>query len=197
MLENLDRRGGADKLQFRTHRADRSIEGRTLQAVADARGLEPVDVAIDLLKAGGAGVVSFNMNQQDVDLFMRQPWTMTSSDGGIVPMGEGVPHPRYYGTFPRKIRQYVIERGVIDLSSAIHSMTGMSAAVFRLPDHGQIRAGAVADVVVFNLETLTDKATFSDPHQLCEGMVYVLVNGQLAIDGGTFTGEMVGRVLTR
>jgi N-acyl-D-amino-acid deacylase len=197
MLENFERRGGADKLQFRTHAADRSIEGRTLQAVADERGMEPVDVALALLKAGGAGVVSFNMNQEDVDLFMRQPWTMTSSDGGIVPMGEGVPHPRYYGSFPRKIRQYVIERGVIDLGAAIHSMTGMSAAVFRLPDRGQIRAGTVADVVVFDLETLTDKATFSDPHQLCEGMVFVLVNGRLAIDRGAFTGEKAGRVLAR
>jgi N-acyl-D-aspartate/D-glutamate deacylase len=117
MLENLDRRGGADKLQFRSA-PDHSIEGRTLQAVADDRAMEPVDLAIELLKAGGAGVVSFNMHQEDVDLLMVQPWTMTSSDGGLVPMNQGVPHPRYYGTFPRKIKQYVLERGVVDLGTA-------------------------------------------------------------------------------
>ncbi len=109
MLENLDRRGGAARLQFRFHEADHSIEGRTLQAVADERGMEPVDLALGLLAAGGAGLVSFNMTDADVSLLMRQPWTMTSSDGGLVPMGRGVPHPRYYGSFPRKIRRYVMD----------------------------------------------------------------------------------------
>jgi len=196
MLENLDRRGGADKLQFRSA-PDHSIEGRTLQAVADDRGMEPVDLAIELLKVGGAGVVSFNMHQDDVDLLMAQPWTMTSSDGGLVPMDQGVPHPRYYGTFPRKIRQYVLERGIIDLGTAIRSMTSTSAAVFRIPDRGLIRPGTIADIVVFDLETIEDKATYSDPHQLSEGMVYVMVNGELAIDGGAFTSVMAGRVLLK
>ncbi|MEE8573617.1 MAG: D-aminoacylase [Gemmatimonadota bacterium] len=196
MLENLDRRGGADKIQFRSA-ADHSIEGRTLQTVADERGVEPVDLALQLLETGGAGVVSFNMHQEDVDLLMAQPWTMTSSDGGLVPMNQGVPHPRYYGTFPRKIREYVLERGVMDLGAAIRSMTAMSAAVFRIPDRGLIRPGTVADIVVFDLETITDKATYTDPHQLSEGMVYVMVNGELAIDGGEFTGVMAGRVLQR
>jgi N-acyl-D-aspartate/D-glutamate deacylase len=197
MLENLDRRGGADKLQFRYHDADHSIEGRTLQAVADERGMEPVDLAIELLQAGGAGLVSFNMHPKDVELLMRQPWTMASSDGGLVSMGSGVPHPRYYGAFPRKIRRYVVEKRVVDLAFAVRSMTTLSATVFRLHERGAIRPGAVADVVVFDLEQLTDRATYTDPHHLCEGMVYVLVNGTPAIDGGTFTGVMPGRVLQR
>jgi N-acyl-D-amino-acid deacylase len=136
------------------------------------------------------------MHQEDVDRFMAQPWTMTSSDGGLVPMNQGVPHPRYYGTFPRKIRLYVLERGVLDLGNAIRSMTGTSAAVFRVPERGLVRAGGAADLVVFDLEALTDRATYAEPHQLSEGMVYVLVNGQVAIDNREFTGVTAGRVLS-
>jgi len=112
-------------------------------------------------------------------------------------MDQGVPHPRYYGTFPRKIRLYVLERGVVDLGTVIRSMTSTSAAVFRIPDRGLIRPGTIADIVVFDLETIEDKATYSAPHQLSEGMVYVMVNGELAIDGGAFTSVMAGRVLLK
>jgi N-acyl-D-aspartate/D-glutamate deacylase len=197
MLENLDRRGGAARLQFRRHAADPSIEGRTLQAVAEERGMHPVDAAMDIVKAGGAGVVSFNMNAADVETLMCQPWTITASDGDLVPMDEGVPHPRSYGTFPRKIRRFVLEQGVVDLATAVRSMTALPAAVFRMADRGVVRAGAAADLVVFDLERLTDRATYRQPHQLAEGMVYVMVNGRLAIDGGESTGAMAGRVLDR
>lgn len=197
MLENLARRGGAARLSFRYHRADPSIEGRTLQEVAEERGLEPVALAIELLKAGGAGFVSYNMKSEDVELFMRQPWTMTCSDGDVERMGVGKPHPRSYGTFPRKIRVYVLERGVIDLAMAIRSMTGLSATVFRLDDRGYLRPGAAADIVIFGLERLRDTATYDDPHRLAEGMVHVLVNGQLAIESGQPTGDLNGRVLSR
>ena len=112
-------------------------------------------------------------------------------------MGRGVPHPRWYGTFPRKIRKYVLEDGVIDLATAIRSMTSLSAGVMRLTDRGMLRPGAVADIVVFDLERLRDKATYTKPHQLSEGMVYVMVNGRLAVDEGEFTDVMSGRVLKR
>ncbi len=197
MLENLDRRGGAATLQFRRHEADPSIEGRTLQDVADERGMAPVDLAIDLLTAGGAGVVSFNMKESDVETLMVQPWTMTSSDGDLVPFGEGVPHPRSYGTFPRKIRRYVLEREVVDLGTAIRSMTALPATVFRVTGRGVIRPGAFADIVVFDLERLRDRATYQKPHQLAEGVVFVFVNGRLAVDGGSFTRSMGGRVLRK
>jgi N-acyl-D-aspartate/D-glutamate deacylase len=197
MLENLDRRGGADRLQFQRNRADPSIEGRTLGEVARERHKDPVELAIEILKAGGASVVSFNMSETDIEVLMKQPWTMTCSDGDLTPMGEGVPHPRSYGSFPRKIRRYAIERGVIDLATAIRSMTSLPATVFRLADRGTIRAGAYADLVVFDLATVRDRATYREPHQLAEGMVYVLVNGGLAIDHGRFTGGWHGRVLQR
>jgi N-acyl-D-aspartate/D-glutamate deacylase len=195
IIANLDRRGGASRLQFQRHATDHAIEGRTLQDVADERGLHPSDQAMELLQTGGAGLVSFNMHDDDIATLMQQPWTMTCSDGSITQMGEGVPHPRWYGTFPRKIRKYVIEEGVIDLPTAIRSMTSLSAAVMGLPDRGLLVPGAVADIVVFDFERVRDKATYTDPHQLSEGMVYVLVNGEFAVDEGEFTDVMSGTVL--
>jgi N-acyl-D-aspartate/D-glutamate deacylase len=137
------------------------------------------------------------MHDEDVERLMRQPWMMTASDGDLVPMGEGVPHPRSYGTFPRKIREYVVERGVVDLATAIRGMTSLPATVFRIPDRGILRAGAIADVVVFDLARVNDPATFSDPHRLGEGMVHVLVNGHPALSGGSFSPTLHGRVLAR
>jgi len=195
IIVNLDRRGGASRLQFQRHATDHTIEGRTLQDVADERGLHPADMAMELLATGGAGLVSFNMHDDDIALLMQQPWTMTCSDGSITHMGNGVPHPRWYGTFPRKIRKYVIEEGVIDLPTAIRSMTSLSAAVMGLPDRGLLEPGKVADVVVFDLERVTDRATYTDPHQLSEGMVHVIVNGEFAVDNGEFADGMSGRVL--
>ena len=159
MWENLDRRGGADRLQIRRFEPDPSLEGKTLQRVAQAAGVDPIEMAARLLKRGGASFVSFNMNPRDVETLMRQPWTMTSTDGDLVPMGEGVPHPRGYGTYPRKLRLYVQEKGVIDLAQAVRSMTSLPAAVFRVRDRGEIRAGAFADLVVFDLEQVRDLAT--------------------------------------
>jgi N-acyl-D-aspartate/D-glutamate deacylase len=197
MRENLERRGGADRLQFQRYTPDPSIEGKTLQQVASARQQDPIEAAIALATKGDAGVTSFNMDEKDIATFMRQPWTMTCSDGDLVPMGQGVPHPRAYGTFPRKIRKYVVEDRVLSLDAAIHSMTGLPAAVFHVTDRGAIRPGAFADVVVFDLAKVRDKATYTNPHQLSEGMVYVLVNGKTAVDGGKVTDLRGGRVLRR
>ncbi len=197
MEANLARRGGADRIQFRTFDPDPSIEGQTLAEVAQARGDDPLVTALDLIVQENPGIVSFNMNQKDVRRFMRQPWTMTCSDGGLVAMGEGVPHPRNYGAFPRKLRRYVMEEGVVELGFAIRSMTHLSASVMGIQDRGQLRAGAYADVVVFDPERLRDTAEFQDPHRLAEGVEHVLVNGQFAVQGGAFTGDRPGRVLHR
>jgi N-acyl-D-aspartate/D-glutamate deacylase len=197
IVENLDRRGGAERIQFRRHRADPSIEGRTLAAVAVEKGLEPADAVFALLQAGGASVVSFNMLDADVEHLMRRPWVMTASDGELVPFGEGVPHPRAYGTFPRKLGHYTRDRGTVDLAMAVRSMTSLPATVFRVPERGVLRAGAVADIVVFDLERIHDPADFREPHQLAEGMVHVLVAGKPAIEDGRLTGGLHGTVLSR
>jgi len=197
MAENLVRRGGADRIQFRRFTPDPSIEGRLLSDLAAERGIHPLDLAIELLVLGGPGIVSFNMHEKDIETFMVQPWTMTSSDGDLVPWGEGVPHPRSYGSFPRKIREYVLEREVIDLPFAIRSMTSLPAQVYRIPDRGLLQEGMAADVVVFDLGKTRERGTFTDPHQLAEGMVHVFVNGEAAIQEGEFTGILAGKVLRK
>ncbi len=195
MAENLDRRGGAERIQFRRHAPDPSIEGRTLAEVARARGLDPVRAAIRLLEEGSPGIVSFNMDARDIAELMRRPWNMTSSDAEFPVWEVGVPHPRAYGSFARKIRLYVVEEGVISLEEAIRSMTSLTASVHRMGDRRMVRPGGVADLVVFDLEQVRDLATFTAPHQLSEGMVHVLVNGEFAIRDGAFTGVLAGQVL--
>lgn len=195
MAENLERRGGTDRIQFRRHEPDPDIEGRTLEEVARERNQHPLDTALDLLEEGSPSIVSFNMLEDDVRALMVRPWTMTASDGGLVPLGEGVPHPRNYGAFSRKIRRYVVEEGVVDLAAAVRSMTSLPAGVFGVPDRGLLREGAHADVVVFDLDRVRDRGTFTEPHQLSEGMVHVFVNGQAAVRNGRFTDALAGRVL--
>ena len=196
MVENLARRGGADRIQFTG--GGEGIEGRTLQDLADEQGVDPVDVGIELLTSGGGGgIISFNMHTDDLHAFMVQPWTMTASDGGLPQFGAGVPHPRAYGTFPRKIRKYVLDDAVVSLEQAIRSMTSLPATSFRIRDRGALRFGAYADIVVFDLDRITDRATFTDPHQYSEGVVHVLVNGRLALRDGEMTGSMSGEVLRR
>ena len=112
-------------------------------------------------------------------------------------MGVGKPHPRSYGTFPRKLRRYVREEGLLDLEAAIRSMTGLTAGVFGIEDRGVIRPGAFADLAVLDLELLRDTATYEDPHRLAQGVVHVLVNGRIAVESERPTGERAGRVLSR
>ena len=159
--------------------------------------MDPVNLSIEFFRTRAPTIVSFNMHERDVQTFMAKPWTMTSSDGCLVPFGEGVPHPRCYGTFPRKIRHYVLEEGVVDLAFAIRSMTSLPALVYRIPDRGLIQEGMAADVVVFDLERVRDPATFTAPHQLAEGMVHVFVNGEAAMRDGEFTGALAGKVLRK
>ncbi len=197
MLENIERRAGAAKIMISRHRADPALEGRRLDEIARAQVLEPVDAAIGIIRAGGASIVTFVMGEEDIRRFMVQPWTMTCSDGDLVELGDGVPHPRAFGAFPRKLRRYVVEEKVLTLERAIHSMTGMPATVFRLPERGVLRVGAMADVAVFDLAAVRDVATYEDPHHHSEGMKVIIVNGRVALEGGKVTGERAGRVLVK
>jgi N-acyl-D-aspartate/D-glutamate deacylase len=197
MVEGLARRGGADRIQFRRYQPDPSIEGRLLSELAEERGQDPIETAADLIRGGSVSIVSYNMSDDDVETLMAQPWTMTASDGDLVPWMEGVPHPRSYGTFPRKIRLYVKEKGVLPLSDAVRTMTALPAEVYGMPDRGVLRAGAAADVVVFDLDRVRDLAEYTDPHQLAQGMVWVFVNGEAAVADGQPTGALAGRVLRK
>ena len=196
MVENLARRGGADRIQFRRFRPDPSIEGRLLSDLAEERGMDPLDVATELLRQGGASIVSFNMSDDDVRTFMVQDWTMTSSDGDLPELGVGVPHPRSYGAFARKIAHYVFQEGVVSLEAAVRSMTALPAEVLGMGDRGTLEAGRVADVVVFSSD-FRDNATFTEPHQLSTGVVHLFVNGRAAIRDSEFTGTLAGQVLRK
>ena len=196
MLVALERRGGAETLLLSRHRADTALEGRYLSDLAEEWDVEPIDAALRLLDAGGAGLVSFNMSEEDIAHIMTREWTMASSDGGLVPAGEGRPHPRFYGAFPRRIARYVREREVLTLAEAVRGMTSLPATVFRMYDRGQIAPGRVADLLVVDIEEFGDAATYENPHALAEGIVHALVAGVFAIDNGETTGALAGQVLT-
>ena len=196
MVENLARRGGADRIQFRRFREDPAIEGRLLSELAVERGADPVELALELIRQGGPSIVSFNMSEEDLLRFMTQEWTMTSSDGDLPSYGVGVPHPRSYGAFARKIGKFVFADGVVSLGAAVRSMTGLPAQVLGMTDRGRIEEGMVADLVVFS-DHFRDLATFTEPHQLSAGVVHLFVAGQAAILDSGFTGTRAGQVLTK
>ena len=170
--------------------------------MANDRGMDAVETALALLVearagGGGTGLTSFNMNDEDIARFMSQPWMMTSSDGSLWVPGEGHPHPRGFGAFPRRIRKYVIEEGVTTLEQAIHAMTALPARVYGIADRGVVEAGAVADIIVVDLDGFRDTAEYNDPHGLAEGVEYSLVNGTFAIDEGRFTDVLAGEALVK
>ena len=195
MEANLKRRGGAESIQIASYAPDRSYEGLRLSAISAQMNLDPIETALALIKESNPQIVSFNMHEDDVARFMKQSWMMTSSDGGLVEMGQGVVHPRNYGSFPRKISKYVKEDRTVDLAFAIRSMTSLPASVFNLHDRGVIKTGQIADITIFDLDRIKDKATFDDPHQLSEGIEHVLIGGKFAVKAGEFQSELVGKVL--
>jgi N-acyl-D-aspartate/D-glutamate deacylase len=189
MADNLRRRGGAASLLV-TGGRDASLRGRTLEEIAAERGVDAIEAALQIVRAGGAGVASFNMNEDDIRTFMQADFVMTGSDGSGG-------HPRLYGTFPRKIRRYVLEEGVIGMARMIQASTSQPAEVFGLTDRGRIAEGLAADIAVFDPQTIRDEATFMEPRRLATGMRWVLVNGVVAVEDGEATHELAGRVLER
>jgi N-acyl-D-amino-acid deacylase len=182
--ENLRRRGGASAIQIAAYRPDPSLEGKTLADIAHNRNVTAERAALELMARGSVSIVSFNMSEDDIRHIMTRPYTMASSDGGLVLPSEGQPHPRDYGAFARRLAVYVRERGVVSLEFAVRSMTSLPASVFGLNDRGWIREEAIADLAIFDPTLVRDRATYTNPHQLAEGMAYVLVNGKVVIDDG-------------
>ena len=119
------------------------------------------------------------MSEEDVKNIMRQPFTMIASDSSVRDFGEGVPHPRGYGNNARVLAKYVREMKIISLEDAVRKMTSLPAQTFRLKDRGLIREGFAADLVIFDENTITDKATFENPHQYAQGFSAVVVNGEI------------------
>ena len=142
-------------------------------------------------------MVNFGIQQEEVRLIMKQSFVATASDGSARVPDETMPHPRSYGCFARKIGRYCVEDKVIDLPFAIRSSTSLPAEILGLKDRGRLKAGYVADIVVFDKQKFRDRATFTKPHQYSTGVKYLLVNGRLAIDGGKVSKVLAGRALRK
>ena len=201
IAHEIRRRGGAERVMIMAY-PDESIVGQTIQDVSVARGTDPVQTAIDLQlqgnpdRAGGGRFRGFSMSEIDVENYAAQPWVATASDGGIAVESDGSVHPRFYGTFPRKIRHYAMTAGALSVEAAIRSQTSLPARIMGLRDRGEIREGYFADLVVFDLETIADKATFFEPHQHAEGIDHVIVNGEFVVEDGEILYTLPGKVIT-
>jgi N-acyl-D-aspartate/D-glutamate deacylase len=165
------------------------------------RGQNPVDAIMDLLieEDGIVGAIFFIMKEEDVRYAMQQPWVSVGSDGTAVKpegmLGQGKPHPRWYGTFPRILGKYVRDEKVLKLEDAVRKMTSLGAQQLGIRDRGLLREGKFADVVVFDPDRVADKATFAQPHQYPVGIEYVIVNGKIVIENGKHTGARPGRIV--
>lgn len=175
--------------------ADKSLEGKSIQEIAALKRKSIEDTAIEL-ELMGAKAVPFNMCEPDIEFIMKKDYVTTGSDGTAPHFGIGLPHIRSYSTFLYKLGEYALKRKTVSLSHAIRSQTSLPAAIMRWDDRGRIREGYAADLVLLDLGSIRTPASISHPHQYSRGVRYLMVNGELVIDGGEFTGRLPGRVLT-
>ncbi len=203
IAHEIARRGGAQQVMVFDF-PDSTLEGMTLAEIAAVWRLTPVESAIQLQlrgypdRPGGGRVRGFSLAEGDIELIASRPWVATASDAGIALPEDGpATHARFYGTFPRKLRRYALEREALSLESAIRSMTSLPAQILGLRDRGMIREGMAADLALIDLNTIRDKATFFEPHQYAEGVLAVWVNGVEVVANGQPTWALPGRVLTK
>ena len=189
MAMNIERRGGPNSLLL-VETEDPKWHGLRLDVIAERMQVSAPEAAARLLEEGRARVVSFNMTEADIETFMRQPWVATSSDGT-----QG--HPRKYGSFPRKYATYVRERGVLSLEQYVRASAGLPAEVLGLVDRGLIADGYQADVLVFHPNAYREVASFSKWNQNSEGVLYLFVNGVMAIKKGLPLSTRSGKPLTK
>jgi N-acyl-D-amino-acid deacylase len=200
----LEERGGGDlnRIRIASYRPNPQWNGKTFADIAREQGKQPtiefaIELAIEIQKQGGASGVWHVAHEDDVRRIMRHPYTMISSDGGIGVLGQNHPHPRNYGAFPRVLGRYVREEKVISLEEAVRKMTSLPAWRIGLPERGRVVEGAFADITVFDPLTISDRATYEDPHRFSVGVKHVLINGVVVMRDASLTGEKPGRVLGR
>jgi N-acyl-D-amino-acid deacylase len=187
---------GAHKIMIASCKKYPQYVAKSLDEIAAARGMDVADLAIEIQANGSASVVKFSLSEDDVRWVMTLPWVATGSDGGPhVPDRATCPHPRSYGTFPRKIGLYALREKTIPMAQAIRSATGLPSDILKLTDRGYLRSGYVADLVVFDPKTFIDRATFEQPHQYADGVRYVFLAGHTAIDDGTPSQQLFGRAI--
>lgn len=189
---------GPEQIMFSRYPADKKYEGRTLAEVAGLQGRKSADLLMELVYQDEKPLcVFFDQSPETVAALMPYEFVFTASDGGGAPRGSLKPHPKYFGTFPRKLKRYVLDGGIMGFNSAVKTLTSLPAAKFRLKDRGRIDVGCRADIAVLDLAKLADNATYNDPRQYASGVRYLLVNGVLAIDQGKTTGARGGQVCRR
>lgn len=192
---------GLERIYITYYDVDSSYQGKNFKEILIMKGIEPTaenaaELLIEIQRIGSVSGIFFTMEERDVEDLMRLDYTMIASDGHLLNLGEeGLPHPRNYGTFPRIISRYVKEKGTLSLGDAIRKMTLLPAQSLELRDRGTIKEGLYADLVIFDLKTIRDTSTFSDPHHYPEGIRYVIVNGEIAAYNGTLTGVLAGKVI--
>ena len=198
----INDRGGndLDRVQFAKVSWNPELEGKTLKYWCEQKGLEPTiengaELVIEAQVNGGASCVFFAMHEGDVENIMRHPQTMIASDGRLVAPGEGHPHPRWYGTFPRVLGHYSRHKNILTLENAIYKMTALPAKTLGLKDRGQLKVGMKADITIFDSQTVIDKSTFENPHQYPEGIHYVIINGKVVVRDGVYFDVRAGKVL--
>jgi len=183
-----------------SHSADTNLNGLSVvEAARKRRGsdtlIDQIETVLEIQDAGGASAVFHGIDEEDLRRFARHPNTLFASDSGVRRFGEGVPHPRGYGNAARVLARYVREERVLRLEDAIRRLTSLPASTFRIPDRGQIRPGAWADLVLFNPDTIRDDATFERPHQYARGFKRVMVNGVTVVADDAVTGLRPGHSL--
>lgn len=178
-----------------------SLQGKRLEEIATAQNKDPLDALFDLILAdhGQTGAIYFMMSENDLLAAMKSPFVSFCTDSGARatdgPLSGAKSHPRGWGSYPRILGRYVREQRVLPLEKAVAKMTGMPAKRVGLKDRGLLREGMFADIAIFNPQTVIDRATFEAPNQYPEGVLYVIVNGQLSVDQGKRTAALAGRPL--
>jgi N-acyl-D-amino-acid deacylase len=194
-LEKIDR-ALAEVIRIASCPAFRELEGRMLVDVAAERRVDVVDLVREILTAplGDRTIcIQFIIDEADVETNLRHKDMMVGSDG--IPDLRGRPHPRLFGTFPRILARYVRDRGILGLEEAVRRMTSLAAETFGIVERGRIRPGYWADLVLFDPATVVDTATYDDPQREPAGISLVVVNGEIAYDGGAHTGVGAGKML--
>jgi N-acyl-D-amino-acid deacylase len=197
VADQFDLIGGSHNVMLAPLDPKPELDGKRLDDYAAEVGRDPIDVALDLIQRGGISCIYFVMCEDNIDRFYRHPLVTGGSDGHLRVLGEGVSHPRNYGTFPRIIGRYARDRGTMSLEAAVRKCSAITAERFGLKDRGLLRRGAYADIVVFDWNTIADRATFEDQHRYPVGIPWVLVNGKIAVAEGEATDALPGRVLRR
>lgn len=186
---------GHVRIQIAGYAPRREWIGQSLEEIAEHEKRPAADIVLEMEERGGARIVNFGMSEDDVRAAMRLPWVATASDGSAkIPDGDQ-PHPRNFGTFPRKLGVYVRDEKVVSLEQAVRSCTGLAADILRLPERGYLRAGYAADVVVFDPQAIADRADYDHPYRYSTGVRYVFVGGVPTLFDGVPTGALPGRAL--